>query len=707
MNPMQSTLPLPATVRDDTRVSELPFDGAGVLDRLAEAVSIIGANGRFLHANAAARAVLSGISERRGTDTNGMALAHEQLPAERTRLTGEEVSDADIGFPGVGGEVRWLRISTRRVSDDGPPYAVVVSYSDVTAARQMAADLARVTQMFSAAFADAPIGMALVGLDGSFLKVNRRLCALIGYSEQELLSRTFQEITHPEDLAADLGHIQELLGGEISFYSMEKRYFTADGRLIWVNLHTSLVRSPEGTPEHFIAQIEDITERRRMLEELRRLAEQDPLTGVWNRRRFEEELERQIARCRRYGEQAALLVLDLDDFKQVNDTVGHRAGDDLLRAVTHAMRGRLRSTDALARLGGDEFAVLLANIAPERVDKLADEIAHAVRTRAVVVRDREISATISIGVALLDGGVDDAEAALVAADNAMYEAKARGRGRTSMQSPQAPAAAEESSVALGQAIRVVHCDDSGPYRRLVELMLEEFADIELVGSVSDHQLAVEECRRLEPDVVLLDALMPHAISDPVGAIKAVAPNAAVLMLSGLDDPDHPLRSAVDGFMLKTWSFDEVAGAIRASARPALSGGASYGRGAGADSAIDTVRRIYAAFARQDLSAALEHAAEDMELVPSGTSAMLGRTEPYRGHEGVRQYFADAAALWEELEISAQDFRATAGGVIVFGKVEGIVDRERISRQVVWVWQVTDGKATSMRVSDVGAPTAAG
>jgi ketosteroid isomerase-like protein len=132
----------------------------------------------------------------------------------------------------------------------------------------------------------------------------------------------------------------------------------------------------------------------------------------------------------------------------------------------------------------------------------------------------------------------------------------------------------------------------------------------------------------------------------------------------------------------------------------------YGRGAGADTAITTVRQIYAAFARRDLAAALEHAAPDIELRPAGTAARIGRTEPYRGHAGVREYFADAERLWQDIRISAGDFRATANGVIVFGQVEGTAAGERVRRQVVWVWQVVDGKATSMRVTDVGDTTPA-
>ena len=106
--------------------------------------------------------------------------------------------------------------------------------------------------------------------------------------------------------------------------------------------------------------------RKRMEASVQRLADHDPLTDLWNRRRFEEELRRQVARCQRYGEKAALLVMDLDGFKAVNDSFGHKVGDDLLKLVAAALQRRVRGTDAVARLGGDEFAVLLGNVSPDQ-----------------------------------------------------------------------------------------------------------------------------------------------------------------------------------------------------------------------------------------------------------------------------------------------------------------------------------------------------
>lgn len=129
--------------------------------------------------------------------------------------------------------------------------------------------------------------------------------------------------------------------------------------------------------------------------------------------------------------------------------------------------------------------------------------------------------------------------------------------------------------------------------------------------------------------------------------------------------------------------------------------AGYGNPAARREEVETVRAIYDAFARRDLEAALQHIATDAEFHPIGTAARTGRTEPYRGHDGVREYFADAARVWDDLRITADDIRVAAGGVIAFGHVEGIVDGETVQTAAIWIWQVRDRLARSMRVNELG------
>jgi ketosteroid isomerase-like protein len=137
----------------------------------------------------------------------------------------------------------------------------------------------------------------------------------------------------------------------------------------------------------------------------------------------------------------------------------------------------------------------------------------------------------------------------------------------------------------------------------------------------------------------------------------------------------------------------------AGAEPGL-----YGTPGQVEEAVETVRAIYEAFARRDVEAALEYVADECEFDLPGTEKLAGRTEPYRGPDGVRQYFADAARVWSELTLYADDIRASAGGVVVFGHVEGIHEGGSLRRRVLWLWQVRDGLATGVRANDLGEHT---
>jgi len=130
----------------------------------------------------------------------------------------------------------------------------------------------------------------------------------------------------------------------------------------------------------------------------------------------------------------------------------------------------------------------------------------------------------------------------------------------------------------------------------------------------------------------------------------------------------------------------------------------YGNPGARQAEVDVVRAVYAAFARRDVEAALEFLAEDVEFVPAGTASLVGRSAPYTGHGGVREYFADAARVWDDLTLHAEDFRVAVGGVVVFGRIEGVVTLtgKRFQASAIWVWRVRDGKATSMRATSLGA-----
>jgi diguanylate cyclase (GGDEF)-like protein/PAS domain S-box-containing protein len=255
------------------------------------------------------------------------------------------------------------------------------------------------------------------------VRVNQALLTITGYTNDELLAKTLEEITHPDDLSADMEYVRRLLAGEISHYEMERRYFHARGHVISTVLSVSVMRDRQGRPQHFIAQIQDITERKLIEERLRHLAEHDPHTGLHNRRLLERQLAMQVARCRRYGEQAALVVIDLDSFKQVNDTYGHKTGDELLRAIATELQHRLRGTDMVARLGGDEFAVLLPGTTAEDARKVASTMCEAIASCGVEADGTRIAVTAAVGIAAIDRDAAGGEAVLMDAERAMHAAK--------------------------------------------------------------------------------------------------------------------------------------------------------------------------------------------------------------------------------------------------------------------------------------------
>jgi diguanylate cyclase (GGDEF)-like protein/PAS domain S-box-containing protein len=285
--------------------------------------------------------------------------------------------------------------------------------------------------------------MAIVGEDGGWLETNAALSRITGYSRDELLAMTLYGMTHPDDvaLAADLE--QRLRGGQIQSYQIEKRCRHARGEYIWVMVTVSLVRDDLGRPLYAISQVQDISERKQVAEGLEYLVDHDFVTGLFNRRRFEQELSKETQRVARYGAPGALILVDLDHFKEVNDALGHKVGDDLLQEVASALRRRIRQTDVLARVGGDEFAVLLPHTGAQQAESVAGGIVAAVRRHVEVDGGpSSIPVTASVGVALCDG--PDATELMVRADHAMYEAKAAGRDRVVLYQPKSEA---------GQALR--------------------------------------------------------------------------------------------------------------------------------------------------------------------------------------------------------------------------------------------------------------
>src|SRR5829696_1223663 len=431
---------------------------------------------------------------------------------------------------------------------------------DVTERKRTEDALREARDRFRSIFDHAPIGVATVSLEGQYLQVNRSLCEILGYTEEELQALTWQEITHPDDLAASSAYVRRIVEGEFPRYHLEKRFLLADGHTVWTSLSVSLVRDSEGEPLYFVSQIQDVTERKKFEEALERLSHQhekvleaagegifgldlhgnvtfvnpaasdmtgwstqdllgrpmhnllhhtkpdgapylreecpiyaaledgathsrdvevfwrkdgtsfpveytstpiledgeivgavitfrditerkvleqqlhhqafhDPLSGLPNRALFMDRLQHALTRANRRGNKVAVLFTDLDNFKIINDSLGHEVGDQLLVAVAERLKTCLRPEDTAARLGGDEFTILVEDIAGvgEGV-QIAKRIAEILQP-PFALEDQEVFATVSTGIALNSPAQEHSADLLRHADLAMYRAKHRGKAR--------------------------------------------------------------------------------------------------------------------------------------------------------------------------------------------------------------------------------------------------------------------------------------
>lgn len=296
-------------------------------------------------------------------------------------------------------------------------------------------------RLFTAAFDHAPIGMALVDLEGRFLDVNEAACTLFGYSEPQLRKLTFQEITAPADPEADLEDLRRVVAGEIRGYRLEKHYIRGDGGILLAQLDVTLVRNEDGSPRCFVAQIQDIGPQTQLLEQLNQrgrelqeanrrlmeLATVDPLTGILNRRALRQHIDHEMAAAVGSRRPLAFVMFDVDHFKAYNDRFGHLEGDQALKAIAAILRDGIRASDTIGRFGGEEFLVLL----PGADEAVARVIAERIRARTEAATGLLAHLTISAGIHIFDpeheatGG----DQPISKADAALYRAKDLGRNR--------------------------------------------------------------------------------------------------------------------------------------------------------------------------------------------------------------------------------------------------------------------------------------
>lgn len=283
-------------------------------------------------------------------------------------------------------------------------------------------------EQFRLIFELAPIGMLITTLDGYIEEVNQALCDILKYKPAELIGQNYTYFTHPDELASDLIFKQKILNNEISNYSKEKRYLAKNGRIVYTLLKVTVLKNSQGEPKQFIKQIVDISERKKIEEQLLHDALHDQLTGLPNRTLFIERLTQTLYRCQKHPEQlCAVLFLDLDHFKKINESLGHEFGDELLIVIAEKIQSCLGFNDTLARFGGDEFTILLDDLKTEsEATEIADNILD-ICSSPISLRDHEIFTSVTIGIAFSSIGYKKPEDMLRDADLTMYQTKDTGR----------------------------------------------------------------------------------------------------------------------------------------------------------------------------------------------------------------------------------------------------------------------------------------
>jgi len=318
-------------------------------------------------------------------------------------------------------------IAAAQIREDPAGIGAVPSRERAEQAQRTMEVLAASTDVFETFFEQTHIGLALADLSTRYVRVNDSYAELLGRPAEDLVGIPFAQVLHPEDRSGDAQRVQLLLDGSETALQSEQRYVAPDGRTLWVLHGVTVVPAPDGRPAWFAVSAQDVTERRRAEEDLRALTEtlteravRDPLTGLANRTLLEERLRAVLARDVRTGQSTAVLFLDLDGFKSVNDRHGHAAGDVALTTIARRLAEAVRPSDTVARIGGDEFVVLVEGANDEGVARLMERLVVAVGERLPIL-DLEVG--VSIGVAIAHAGDGEAQAMLAAADRAMYAAK--------------------------------------------------------------------------------------------------------------------------------------------------------------------------------------------------------------------------------------------------------------------------------------------
>nr|WP_320115332.1 EAL domain-containing protein [uncultured Desulfuromonas sp.] len=403
---------------------------ADLLENSNDLIQVVGFDGRILYANRKWQETLGYGKEELG-ELNFFNLLHADFHCDcqdriQRLMEGEGLPRFEVEFKTRYGHKIVAEGSISLYMEDGEPRGIQGFFRDVTARKKTEKALQTSEERFRTIYESSVAGIAMLAPDGHFLQANSAFCNFLGYSEDELLQMKITDVTHPDDIEDTLSRRNIARANRLHSIVCEKRYIRKDGTVFWAQLSSTWFFDANGNPLYTVPVIQDITRRKEAEERIRELAYYDSLTGLANRTLFNDRLDQVLARSRRRKGRFALMFLDLDRFKGVNDTLGHAVGDAMLRLAAQRLSDCLRENDTVARLGGDEFVIILSDYKEDaNLPHVAEKLLKALSS-PFDLGVREVFSSTSIGIAIYPDDGDEAVDLLRHADMAMYAAKEAG-----------------------------------------------------------------------------------------------------------------------------------------------------------------------------------------------------------------------------------------------------------------------------------------
>jgi diguanylate cyclase (GGDEF)-like protein/PAS domain S-box-containing protein len=427
-------------VENALRASE--YNYRSIMDQASDGIFIASPDGKYVDVNQAACEMLGySRDELLSLSIQDMLVISATFPLRLNELLEGKTLLREIELMRKDG-TRFLAEVSAKMLDDGRLQAIT---RDITIRKK------EEKQIRYQAFVLSNISSAVIttGKDLRITQWNKAAEDLYGWKESEVIGHYIDEICHTEFLGGQQIEAQKSLQMEGKWQG-ELRQRHRSGRELWVSVHVTLLDDEQGNFIGGVTINHDITERRGAEDELRRAKESieeineglkrafeheqiasrtDILTGIYNRRYFFEFMEYQFSMSKRYNQPVSIILFDVDNFKQINDTYGHLAGDDVLISVAQNVKQELRESDVFARFGGDEFIILVANNSAEAVRNLVERIREKLESLTILANGHEIKVTISAGIADLQPDIDSSTKLVNRTDQALYQAKQGGRNR--------------------------------------------------------------------------------------------------------------------------------------------------------------------------------------------------------------------------------------------------------------------------------------